>query len=302
MSSTKASETVWRLRRGMDRRFRSGHPWVYSNEIEGSPKGVEPGAPVELRDAAGKFLARGFGNPSSLIAFRSLSRDLEMKDPTSLENITRILESAAHLRASLGLSDVSHRLCFGEADGIPGLVIDRFRTEDGQVFVIQAHSAGADRLLPQVLEALERLAKPQWNKTAVVLRNDLSVRKLEGLKEEEPKILKPYGDLKASEIWVRSALGGAPPGLPHGSFFGPKNRFFPGSKCEYSASGSQVSASLFCKFHSDFGSLQLCGAVGRSAGAGFSGTGRSGKGRLCGCFSTGFGDGSSKWQSSRSGM
>src|SRR6187551_831403 len=74
---------IWRLQSGLDRRFKTGHPWVYSNELQGSPKGITPGDPIELHDAGGKFLARGYGNPASLIAFRLLTRDPAFTDPMS---------------------------------------------------------------------------------------------------------------------------------------------------------------------------------------------------------------------------
>src|SRR3954453_1750549 len=84
----------WRLKAGSDRRFRAGHPWVYSNELADSPKGVQPGGPVELRDGAGKFLARGYGNPHSLIAFRALSRVETDVEPWSPEGLRSRLEEA----------------------------------------------------------------------------------------------------------------------------------------------------------------------------------------------------------------
>lgn len=186
---------IWRLRSGADKRFRSGHPWVYSNELAESPKGLEPGAAVELRDASDKFLARGYGNPASLIAFRALTRDAAVEDPFSRAHLVRTLSQAARVREAAGLFPFSHRLCFGEADRLPGLVIDRFRlVQGGQVFVLQAHAAGADRMLRALPEALEELCereeKGSWAGASLVLRNDLGVRKLEGLAEEEPRVLR----------------------------------------------------------------------------------------------------------------
>ncbi len=202
---------IWRLRRGMDRRFRAGHPWVYSNELFDSPKGVDPGALVELRDSGGKFLARGFGNPKSLISFRALSRDEQMIRPDSVESVVQTLLHSRQLRILSGFEGFSYRLCFGEVDQLPGLVIDRFAVGDGQVFVIQAHSAGANRLMLQGLEILESYVKKAqeagtWAKTAVVLRNDPSVRKLEGLTEDVPVVLRsiPHLDLSAAQIRVRA--------------------------------------------------------------------------------------------------
>ncbi len=205
----------WRLKSGFDRRFRAGHPWVYSNELNESPKGIAPGEPVTLHDAGGKFLAHGYGNPHSLIAFRVLSRDPGEKDPASIAWLRARLLSARDLRVALGLSDVSYRLMHGEADGIPGLVIDRYvlassTKAKSQAFVIQAHTAGVDRLLPKILEALEPLI--QECPSAVVLRNDLSVRKLEGIDEEAAAIQKALAgvDLARVDILVKSASGGEP--------------------------------------------------------------------------------------------
>jgi len=220
IKKTKSTLPVWFLRKGMDRRFRAGHPWVYSNELTESPKGIQAGDLVELRDAAGKFLARGFGNPQSLISFRSLTRDSQWLEPDSVVSLEQILEKAKILREALGMTPFSHRLCFGESDGIPGLVIDRYRVSSGQssagqVFVIQAHTAGANRILPQVLEVIQKEVKQTlgpsgWAKTAVVMRNDLSVRKWEGLQEEHPRVEKEISgfDLRHSTIEVQSVVTG----------------------------------------------------------------------------------------------
>ncbi len=211
---------VWRLRRGMDRRFRQGHPWVYSNELLESPKGLTPGGSVELQDAGGKFLALGYGNPKSLIAFRCLSRDVNLKNPMAMDPVVATLVRAGRLRIAVGLGDVSHRLCFGEADFLPGLVIDRYSLKDGQVFVVQAHTAGANFWMGSILEILERyvaalaagqeIGKEVWKKTSVVLRNDLRVRVLEGLEEESPRVLKSVPGIELENVQIRVASVLAP--------------------------------------------------------------------------------------------
>jgi 23S rRNA (cytosine1962-C5)-methyltransferase len=209
--------TVWRLKSGADRRFRSGHPWVYSNELSESPKGIEPGAPVELRDAGGKFLARGYGNPSSLISFRTLTRDEAIKDPASVDELTKALTRAGSLRRLLGLADVSHRLCFAEGDFLPGLIIDRYLfAHGGQAFVLQAHTAGMDRVVSSLIQALEKYnagSDVPWSKTAVVINNDLSVRKLEGIAVEEARIAKELAgvNLAQVDILVSAATPGQKP-------------------------------------------------------------------------------------------
>lgn len=202
--------TQWRLKAGADRRFRAGHPWIYSNELGDSPKGIEPGAPVELRDASGKFLARGYGNPHSLIAFRVLSRLPSDEEPLSPEFLLQKLKAAAHYRDLLRLRESSHRLCFGEADGLSGLIIDCYKLKEGQVFVVQAHTAGMDRLLTYLPEVLERFlrdtqSKITWEQTALIIRNDVQVRKLEGLTVDSPTVIKKLGGVNFSHLQVQIA-------------------------------------------------------------------------------------------------
>jgi len=217
MSSSNHSGVQWRLKSGADRRFRSGHPWVYSNELSESPKHLAPGTPVELRDAAGRFLARGYGNPHSLIAFRAVSRKESVAQPLEPNQVAETLIQAGTLRASLGLLKLSHRLCFGEADGLPGLVIDRYRLESAQVFVVQAHAAGVDRLIPDIQKILEKYVRwaqkfagePSWDQTVIVIRNDLGVRKLEGISEEESRVIREVAGvtLTPAQIRVKAAAG-----------------------------------------------------------------------------------------------
>jgi 23S rRNA (cytosine1962-C5)-methyltransferase len=115
------------------------------------------------------------------------------------------------------LGPYSHRLCFGEADQLPGLIIDRYRTgDDTQVFVVQLHTAGMDQLQPHLLTILESYVrdsktsskKISWENTAVVLDNEISARKLEGVPQEAPRILKsaPGVDPEKAQIRVVPAL------------------------------------------------------------------------------------------------
>jgi 23S rRNA (cytosine1962-C5)-methyltransferase len=202
--------TKWRLKPGSDRRFNAGHPWVYSNEIEGSPKGLTPGGPVTLLDTRGEFAAHGYGNPHSLIAFRVLSRDLA-EEPFTPAFLEKRLRSAWSLRDLSGLSAASFRLLFGEADGVPGLVIDRYLLKGGaQVFVAQAHTAGADQLLAHLPAALDAVAPG----AGLVIRNDLSVRKLEGIEIEKPRVARELAGVNFSELDVLIASASAAPSAP----------------------------------------------------------------------------------------
>jgi 23S rRNA (cytosine1962-C5)-methyltransferase len=229
----KSKPTIWRLRFGADKRVRAHHPWVYSNELAESPKGLAPGSLVELQDSGGQFIARGYGNPASLIAFRVLSRDTLVDDPFSQEFLVEKLARSASLRSSLGFTGVSHRLCYGEADYIPGLVIDRYilARDEGQVFAVQAHTAGAESILSKIEFVLETLNKSlpeniSWSQTAIIIRNDVGVRKLEGLNVEEPRVLKEFGNPTSSLIKIRSASSGGPLTFSADLLFGQKTGFF----------------------------------------------------------------------------
>ncbi|MGI9504418.1 MAG: class I SAM-dependent rRNA methyltransferase, partial [Geminicoccaceae bacterium] len=157
---------------GQDRRLRSGHPWIYSNELkmDEAAKALEPGTPVRLTDVAGKTMAVAQFNPHSLIAARVLTRNQHATiDADFLER---------RLRRALGLRErlydrPFYRLVHAEADGLPGLVIDRF----GSAVVIQANSAGMDRMTPPLLEAIDRVLEADL----VILKNDSLAREREGL-------------------------------------------------------------------------------------------------------------------------
>ncbi len=226
MSTQKTTQSVsairWQLKSGLDRRFRSGHPWVFSNELSASPKGIQPGAPVELVDQQGNFLAWGYGSPSSLISFREFSRHPEESDALEVSGLLRRFRFCLELRVAAGLLDSSFRWVFGESDGLPGLILDRYLLADeksqsalstgAQVLVLQAHTAGIERLKPVILEALEAFLRNEekrlgsWDQTAIVIRDDVSTRKLEGLSapEEGTTVVRdPLGVLKSSEQRIR---------------------------------------------------------------------------------------------------
>ncbi len=157
---------------GQDRRLRAGHPWIYSNELkmDAAAKALEPGTPVQVTDVGGKAMAVAQFNPHSLIAARVLSRNQNATiDAGFLE---RRLQRALRLRDRL-FDHPHYRLVHAEADGLPGLVIDRF----DRTVVIQANSAGMDRLTPELLEALDRVLETD----EIILKNDSTAREREGL-------------------------------------------------------------------------------------------------------------------------
>lgn len=179
---------------GQDRRLRAGHPWAYSNELrmDAAAKGLPPGEPVCLITAEGQRLALAQFNPHSLIAARLWTRTTTATiDGAFLE---RRLQRALRLRERL-FEQPYYRLVHAEADGLPGLVVDRF----GDVIVCQLNSAGMAALEGPLLEVLERLLAPR----AVLLRNDSPVRELEGLPGE---VRSARGELAAPIELVENGL------------------------------------------------------------------------------------------------
>ncbi len=155
-----------------ERRILRGHPWVFSNELRETPADLAPGEIVDVLDHAGRFIGRGYINPHTLIAVRILTRTQEDIDGAFLR---KKIAAARALRTTLGFGD-SFRAVFSEGDGLPGLIVDKY----AGTLVVQTSTAGIDRLLPEVLSALQDEYSPQ----SIVLRNDTAARELEGLPRE----------------------------------------------------------------------------------------------------------------------
>ncbi|MCH8542454.1 MAG: class I SAM-dependent rRNA methyltransferase [Alcanivorax sp.] len=173
--SGSAGDTVpvLTLRRGEERRLRSGHMWVYSNEVDTDKtplKGLTPGTEVVIEDNRGKPLGRAYVNPQSLICARLYSRDITQGLSNSF--LKKRVEQAISFREKL-FPDGCYRAVFGEADGLPGLVIDRYR----DVFVLQSGTAGMERVQEQIAKVLV----DQHQARIVVAKNESSIRELEGL-------------------------------------------------------------------------------------------------------------------------
>ncbi|MCU0936274.1 MAG: class I SAM-dependent rRNA methyltransferase [Gammaproteobacteria bacterium] len=161
------------LKKREDRRLRSGHPWVYSNEVDvdRSPlAALEPGQQVEVRAQDGRPLGMAYVNPRTLISARLYSRHAGESLDRAL--LARRVARALALRARI-FESPQYRLVHGEGDGLPGLVVDRY----GDLLVVQLATAGMERLREAVLEVLRDLTGAK----VVVLRNDLPGRALEGL-------------------------------------------------------------------------------------------------------------------------
>ena len=172
------------VKAGKERKLRNFYPNLYRDEIAAPPEGV---GVAEAVDAEGRFLAVGYYDPRSRVPFRAFRFD-----PGPLNRAFFQGRFARALRRRQGLGE-SHRLVHGEADGLPGLVVDRF----GEVLVLQVRSRGMEALREVWLPALLEVVAPK----GVYERSDVEARRQEGLPErvglvygEVPEVLEVEAD------------------------------------------------------------------------------------------------------------
>ncbi len=170
-SREAAQLPVLRLKRNEDRRLHAGHLWIFSNEVDTSqtplPK-FQAGELVRVLAHNDRALGLAYVNPKSLIAARMLET-WKIPDTTWF---------AARIRAAMRLRErlypkPYYRLVYGESDGLPGLVVDRY----GSSCVVQIGTAGMEQLKPQIQEALSQVVKCD----ALLFKNDSAAREMEGL-------------------------------------------------------------------------------------------------------------------------
>jgi 23S rRNA (cytosine1962-C5)-methyltransferase len=162
---------VLRLKRNEDRRLHAGHLWIFSNEVDTGQSPLakfKAGELVRVLAHNDRALGLAYVNPQSLIAARMLET----------WKIPDVAWLAARIRAALALRERLHtkpyyRLVYGESDGLPGLVIDRY----GPACVVQIGTAGMEQLKPKIQEALSQVLRCE----AVLFKNDSSAREMEGL-------------------------------------------------------------------------------------------------------------------------
>ena len=165
------------LARGREAASRRRHPWIFSGSVE---KGATaPAGPVEIRDAAGAFVGRGFSSPTSPIVARIWTFEDHPLDATL---VAARLEAAIALRRIVVPAETDgYRLVNAEGDFLPGLVVDRY----GGVLSVQATTEGTERARDLWLPALAA----RFPGATIVQRNDLSSRKGEGLPLEDEVLL-----------------------------------------------------------------------------------------------------------------
>lgn len=147
-----------------------GHPWVFNNEIDRIDGDIQSGSIAYVYSSKNKFIGKGFLNTSSKIFVRLLSRNED--DVIDESFFYRIIQRANQTRIDLGYKN-SYRVLFGEADGIPGLIVDKY----GDYLVIQILSLGIDLRKAMFVNILNQLLKPK----GIYERSDAPVRKKEGL-------------------------------------------------------------------------------------------------------------------------
>jgi 23S rRNA (cytosine1962-C5)-methyltransferase len=176
MSETRVEPKTYArvvLKPRQEDRLLAGHSWVFSNEIREVLAEEEPkaGDLALVVTATGQELGLAFYHPNSLIAVRMLTRS--PKEPIDAGFFRKRLADAIAYRERMCPGENAYRLCFGESDGLPGLVVDRY----GSILVLQVLSAGIERRLDMVAAALDELLKPK----GLYLKNDHRTRQLEGL-------------------------------------------------------------------------------------------------------------------------
>jgi 23S rRNA (cytosine1962-C5)-methyltransferase len=169
------------------KRARSGHPWIYRSDV--AEASGEPGDAVRVTDGAGRCLGTAFYNPGSEITLRIADRG----DVNLYRDWVRSrLHAAVAYRdtlTTLTMDSEAHRLVHAEADGIPGLVVDRY----GLYAVLQVGSAAVERRLPWIVECLSEMPGVE----GILLRGDTASRKREGLPSRVETL---YGDVPESVV------------------------------------------------------------------------------------------------------
>ena len=173
-------------RRGAER-ARAGHLWIYRSDVREAGQAAG-GAVVRVRDERGRFVGRALWSDRSEIALRLLTTKNE---PVDREWWRRRLRAAAARRAGLEPEADAFRLVYSEGDLLPSLIIDRY----GDVLVLQTLSQGTEALKSLLVELLAEEFAPR----AIIERNDVRVRSLEGLAASAGVL---YGELAPEEMDV----------------------------------------------------------------------------------------------------
>ncbi len=178
--------TIVTLKKGEGRTLKAGGAWVYDNEIDSIMGSFENGDIVTVHDFDGYFLGYGFINTKSKITVRILSR----KKDTVIDDafLEERVQAAWDYRKQV-IDTGSCRLIFGEADFLPGIVVDKF----ADVLVVESLALGIDKLKQQILDAVKRvLEKDGITVRGIYERSDAKVREQEGMERYKGFIGEPF--------------------------------------------------------------------------------------------------------------
>lgn len=169
------------LKKRISPRIANGHPWIFGNEIDKLDTEAQPGDIVDVFTNDKSFVGKGYFNPQSQIVVRLLTRN--KNEQVNEEFFHRRLLECWEYRKKLGYVE-NCRLVFGEADGLPQLIIDKFN----DYFVIQTLALGIDKWKPALVKAIEKIFRPK----GIYERNDVPVRELEGLPQQKGFLSAPF--------------------------------------------------------------------------------------------------------------
>lgn len=178
--------TIVTLKKGEGRTIKAGGMWIYDNEIDRILGDFENGDLVTVHDFDGYFMGYGFLNMHSRIRVRLMSRKKEhLIDTAFLER--RVRDAWEYRKAVCDTGCC--RLIFGEADFLPGLVVDKF----SDVLVVESLALGIDRLKLDILKCLKRvLAEDGISIRGIYERSDAKVREREGMERTKGFIGEPF--------------------------------------------------------------------------------------------------------------
>ncbi len=179
-------DTIVTLKKGEGRTLKAGGAWIYDNEIDTITGSFKNGDIVTVHDFDGYFLGYGFINTKSKLTVRMLSR----KKGTVIDDdfLEKRVQAAWDYRKQV-VDTKSCRLIFGEADFLPGIVVDKF----SDVLVVESLALGIDKLKGNILEAVKRvLARDGITIRGIYERSDAKVREQEGMERYKGFIGEPF--------------------------------------------------------------------------------------------------------------
>lgn len=177
------------LTRKGERAARSGHPWVYGEEVTHVDGQYKTGDLVDVLSEKGKYLGTGFANDISKIRVRIVSHNANDRFDEAFWQ-RRVQYALAYRRTVMGEKDFACcRLIFGDADEMPGLTVDRYN----DLLVAQTLCYGMDVVKPVIFKALtEQLQNMGVTIRGIYERNDVRVRELDGMEQYKGWYCAPY--------------------------------------------------------------------------------------------------------------